>query len=1114
MQDERSRSTCSTGARLQGTSHRQSAFLGLILCATWVALWSSLAEAQVCTSDWSARLISVEGNVEIRRSGRTDWSPAKLNDVLCIGDALRSGQYGRAAVQLPDETLTRLDQNTTVTFVPSQNQKRSWLELLRGAVHVISRGHGAVEVLTPFMNAGIEGTEFVVVVGDDKATVTVYEGQVAVSNAAGTANATSGQSVSASAGQTPVAQAVVRPRDAVQWTLYYPPVLGSPLPEPDASPSAQQARDAKFYGGRAERRLSLGRVAEAREDLAQSLSLDPNNVSALALQSVVALTLNDKDEALRLANDAVSRDPASATALIARSYAQQAFFDVSSALATLQDAVRREPRNALAWARLSELWLSVGDVDQGLQAAQTAVSIDPSLPRTQTVLGFAYLTRVDIDEAVASFERAITLDQGAPLPRLGLGLARFRKGDVAAGREQIEIAVVLDPGNALIRSYVGKAYYEEKRDGLAESQLGTAKQLDPLDPTAWFYDAIRKQSTNDIVGALEDVQQSIALNDNRAVYRSRLLLDEDLAARSSSLGRIYRDLDFGPLALIEGWKSVDSDPSDYSGHRLLADVYSTLPLHEIARVDELFVSQLLQPINITPIQPQLAQSSTFLMQNAGPTELAFNEFNPMFDRNRWAIQGSGVTGSNGTLGDDIVFSGVHDKLSYSVGQFHFETDGFRENNDFKQDVANVFVQYRLSAETTVLAEVRSSKVDKGDLELLFNPDAYSPTLRQTEDVDSVHVGARHITNDRLEWLGALTYEDATLTLSIPQAVDFGTAIDGYGLDLQNLYRVGAWRLTSGISGMLQRRKDTMTFAFPFPPSGSTTRDVDDAGAYVYASVAVARAEILLGGSFDSVHIIGVDDSWFNPKLGLTWNVSSSTTVRAAAFRTTQGLLISKQNIEPRLEPTQIAGFNQFFFGTAGEEARRYGAAVDHSFSTRLYTGVEISQRDVDVPVLSSVSSSPTVVSVQENVVRAYANWVAAERISASAEYRHENIDNHGTFFGFGAQLYSELRTDRVPLHVNFHGASGFSVGLTATWVEQRGTFEDLSSFGGNGGGTEQDTFWVVDASLRYRLPKRWGTITLSVNNLFDEKFKFQDSDPENPEILPERVVLLRFTLAH
>ena len=89
MQDERSRRTCLPGARLQGISHRQTIFLGLLLCAPFVALWSSAADAQICTSDWNARLISVEGNVESRRSGRTDSSPAKRDDVLCIGDAIR-----------------------------------------------------------------------------------------------------------------------------------------------------------------------------------------------------------------------------------------------------------------------------------------------------------------------------------------------------------------------------------------------------------------------------------------------------------------------------------------------------------------------------------------------------------------------------------------------------------------------------------------------------------------------------------------------------------------------------------------------------------------------------------------------------------------------------------------------------------------------------------------------------------------------------------------------------------------------------------------------------------------------------------------------------------------
>ena len=99
---------------------------------------------------------------------------------------------------------------------------------------------------------------------------------------------------------------------------------------------------------------------------------------------------------------------------------------------------------------------------------------------------------------------------------------------------------------------MGKAYYEEKRGPLDEREYAIAKELDPKDPTPWFYDAIAKQTTNRPVEALQDIQKAIELNDNRAVYRSSLQLDSDLAARSANLGRIYSDLGFQQLALVEG----------------------------------------------------------------------------------------------------------------------------------------------------------------------------------------------------------------------------------------------------------------------------------------------------------------------------------------------------------------------------------------------------------------------------------------------------------------------------------------------------------------------------------------------------------------------------------
>jgi outer membrane receptor protein involved in Fe transport len=58
-----------------------------------------------------------------------------------------------------------------------------------------------------------------------------------------------------------------------------------------------------------------------------------------------------------------------------------------------------------------------------------------------------------------------------------------------------------------------------------------------------------------------------------------------------------------------------------------------------------------------------------------------------------------------------------------------------------------------------------------------------------------------------------------------------------------------------------------------------------------------------------------------------------------------------------------------------------------------------------------------------------------------------------------------------------------------------------------------DDFWVVDAGISYRLPRRYGVLTIGVTNLFDEQFKYQETDLRNPTIQPARAVFGRLTLA-
>lgn len=1069
---------------------------------------------------WVARLVSAQGVLAVRRPGIPGVLPAGLNQNFCVGDVLEVGAFSRAALELPDQTVVSVDQNTVISFAAPADDKRTWLDILKGAIHVISRDPRALRVITPFANAGIEGTEFFVGVGGDATTVIVYEGRVKVENSSGTATAASGESVLARAGSAPVLQQLVRPRDAVVWTLYYPPTGAGPLP--DAAAGEPAAPSVDFYVGRAEQRLRVGRVPEAEVDLNKALVLAPGDAEVLARQAVIALTKNDAARAAALADQAVATAPASVAAHLAQSYVRQSAADLPGAIATLEAAAAGNPDHALLRARLAELYLSTGDVDRSEASARAAVAADPALGLAQTILGFVHLTRVDLSAAISSFETAIGLEPAAPLPRLGLGLARIRGGDLQAGRADIETAVILDPGNALIRSYMGKAYFDEKRDKLAASQFEMAKGLDPNDPTPWFYDAIRRQTVNDPVGAVLDVRKSVELNDNRAVYRSRLELDQDLAARSAALGKIERDLGFEELALREGWQSIAVAPVDYSGHRLLADTYSFLPRHEIARVNELLQSQILQPLNMTPIQPQLGEANLFILDNAGPSGIAFNEFNPLFSRDRLGIQASVVVGNQDTWGGDSVLSGIGGRWSFSIGGFHTETDGFQQNNDLTVDGGNAFIQFQQSVDTSLFMEFRSTRRQQGDLVLRFHP-ANDPSIpRLDEDSNSVKLGASHKFSNRSTILALFAYQSASPSY-FSRTSDFVVDVDSdaYIGELQWLYRADLWNLVTGVRYYGAEREDAVTFVFPIPDppfeetfSSTSNSRPQDFSTYAYLNVSLSPTLLgTIGLASDNLSGNVFERDEISPKFGAIWQPTEDTTVRLGTFQTLNRPAPTREDIQPSLEPTAVGGFNQFFSGAEAERDRRYGLGVDQRFGEHVFAGAEVSKRRIDLPVQIQTPPpdpglSTITTRVDESNARAYLYWITSPNTSASLNYQYDRAEYDENFAPYG---FRTLETHRFPFNASYYAPNGFSFGLTPTFVQQRGNFQDF--FPPFGLSRDSDDFWVVDGYVQYRLPNRWGVVRLEGGNLLDSSFKFQDVDPENPRIVPERLLLLKFTVA-
>lgn len=293
-----------------------------------------------------------------------------------------------------------------------------------------------------------------------------------------------------------------------------------------------------------------------------------------------------------------------------------------------------------------------------------------------------------------------------------------------------------------------------------------------------------------------------------------------------------------------------------------------------------------------------------------------------------------------------------------------------------------------------------------------------------------------------------------------------------------------------------------------PSNIDQSTKIEHTNFYLYSNINYPEKVILtIGSSYDHVSGEIVDVNQVNPKFGLTWNILPSTTFRAAAFKTVKRSLVADQTIEP----TQVAGFNQFFDDLDGTKAWRYGAGLDQKLSKNAYTGMEYSWRELKVPYVFSDASGTSIHTVDwtERLARAYLYWTPTATIAGSAEYLYEKFDRGARTFG----TIDELQTHRFPITLSFFHPSGLIARGRATYVYQRGKFRPQGLGPGDPSIRDDSNFWVFDAELSYRLPKRYGLLTLGAKNVFDKSFRYQDVDPINPKWLPRRFAFFKFTLS-
>ena len=650
---------------------------------------------------------------------------------------------------------------------------------------------------------------------------------------------------------------------------------------------------------------------------------------------------------------------------------------------------------------------------------------------------------------------------------------------------------------------MGKAYLAERLGWLAEEELATAKALDPNDPTPWLYEAIGKELTNRPVEALRDFEEAIRRNDNRAVYRSRLLLDQDRAGQVTNIARIYNNLGFQQLGRREAVNSLTQDPMNWSAHRFLADIYPTLQLHETARASELLQSQLLQPLGAPAVPPSAMRRDLTTVAASLVQSRNVDEITRLFDQDGFRGSLAGTVGNASTYGAESVLGAQHRKVAFNAGALYSTSDGFRDNQDFTTRAARLFAQTQPTPLWSLQTEYRALVDRRGDRGLQFTPDMplSGTTIERDEDLrigvtlrpsaDVVGIGSL-IQNHRIgEQENSSSDRLARSTKSGPQAEGQFLWANHFG---HTILGGGSYRIDVGLDD-------------PFAEDNTTHDRYEKAGAYLYQLLTVTDSlDVTVGLSAGrtrdtSIHINKND---LYPKLGFVWQPLWWLSVRAAAFRVRNPPLVA----EDTLEPTHVAGFDQFLDNPNNAESTDFAAGADFSFGAGIHSGLSARRRNINGRtefVTGQGTPDERIFIVDddddERIYEGYISWAASDRLAVS-------FDPQLDLYRSTIPDVSDLDTSYAPLTVRYFHPSGWKLQGTFSFIRQ-----DIEQQGSK----DENNSMLFDLGIGYQLPWDRGEFSLDILNILDQEVTYQDDqfrffNAVPPPFSPERLVLLSFTL--
>ena len=953
-------------------------------------------------------LLSIEGKADLAPAGTGNWTPATNNQVIHLGDKLRTDKFSRATIRSSKWGQVRVRESSLVTIEPPrEGGRRPLLNLLKGFFYFFNRDKAIeVDLQNRLASAATRGTEFQVAVAEDgRMEVSVFDGEVDLRNGLGSVTLFSGQQGVALPQQRPTRTSVVVALNVIQWCLYYPAVLDvDELALSDAEQSALKDSLAAWRSG--DLLKALQSYPENRQPVTER-----ERVYRAALLLVVgetaraesllpgADTASSFSNALRELIAAVQFEsynrvapPVLATEWLAESYYRQSRAGVEKqmlegALEAAQAAVAAAPDFGLAWERLADLEFSFGRTSKALAALDNAVRLSPRNAQAFALKGFLLSAQNKIPQAIEYFDQAIAADGAQANAWLGRGLCRIRQGKVVEGRADLLVAAALEPQRSVLRSYLGKAFSDAGDDGHARQELELARKLDPKDPSSWLYSALNHQLNNRINEAIDDLEKSKELNDNRSLYRSDLLLDQDRAVRSANLARIYNDAGMPDVAFREAVQAVNSDYANFSAHLFLADSYNQLSdpnlvnlRFEPAEATEYFLANLLAPVGAGTMSSTISQQ----------------EYSKLFERDRLGVISDTEYLSRGAWTEQGAQFGTFGDSSYSFDAFYRTDPGQRRNNDITEMDLNLRFKQQITPQDSVFAQVGWLTLQGGDLAQRYDPQTASLDFRSQETQEgSLALGYHHEWQPGVHTLvlagrfpDSVSYTDPNsqtwafdplsppppatpVPIPISLIEQYHATLTAYFVEAQQLLSLAPGHDT--IAGVRYQygslHVDNTQIVplnqppyFPAPNQPASQQDlsmqIEHLGAYVYHRWEIVdQLWLQVGLTYDWIELpenflyaplssLEETKDQLSPKAGVVWSPLQDTTLRAAYTRSLSGASF-EQSL--RLEPAQVAGFTQAYRDVVPETAvggptpgapfDTFGFSLEQRFKTRTYLGI-------------------------------------------------------------------------------------------------------------------------------------------------------------------------------